>query len=55
MRAADPVHWDRFVESQEMARANVKLEGVLAARRGVAAAVNGGGEEGGAVEEAVED
>jgi hypothetical protein len=56
MRAADPVHWDRFVESQEMARANVKLEGVLAARRG-AAAVNGGGNggEGGEVEEAVED
>ncbi|KAL2146244.1 hypothetical protein VTI28DRAFT_4823 [Corynascus sepedonium] len=27
LREADPVHWDRFVESQEMARANVKLKG----------------------------
>lgn len=31
MRATDPMHWDRFVESQEMARANVKLEGLAAA------------------------
>lgn len=28
LRAADPAHWDRFVESQEMARANAKVEGV---------------------------
>ncbi|KAL2178109.1 uncharacterized protein P884DRAFT_198532 [Thermothelomyces heterothallicus CBS 202.75] len=27
LREADPAHWDRFVESQEMARANVKVEG----------------------------
>lgn len=27
LREADPAHWDRFVESQEMARANVKLKG----------------------------
>jgi len=26
MREADPVHWDRFVESQEMARKNVALD-----------------------------
>ncbi|KAK4236122.1 hypothetical protein C8A03DRAFT_45845 [Achaetomium macrosporum] len=45
LRAADPAHWDRFVESQEMARANVKLEGVATRER-----------EGGSVDEmAVED
>ncbi|KAH6840696.1 hypothetical protein B0I37DRAFT_316012 [Chaetomium sp. MPI-CAGE-AT-0009] len=27
LRAVDPAHWDRFVESQEMARANVRVEG----------------------------
>ncbi|KAK3942265.1 hypothetical protein QBC46DRAFT_256641 [Diplogelasinospora grovesii] len=26
LREADPVHWERFVESQEMARANVSME-----------------------------
>jgi hypothetical protein len=27
LRAAGPVYWDRFVESQETARVSVKLEG----------------------------
>lgn len=34
LREADPVHWDRFVESQVMARKNVKLEEGLDAVEG---------------------
>jgi len=27
LRAADPEHWERFIESQKMARANLKMDG----------------------------
>jgi hypothetical protein len=53
LRASDPAHWDRFVESQEMARANAKLEAVARERQ------DGDGGDGGGVgsveELAVED
>ncbi|KAL2128104.1 hypothetical protein VTI74DRAFT_9734 [Chaetomium olivicolor] len=50
LKASDPVYWDRFVESQEMARKNVRVEG-----EGGKGAVSGGGGVGGAGDEAVVD
>ncbi|KAL2019734.1 hypothetical protein VTK56DRAFT_9271 [Thermocarpiscus australiensis] len=45
LRSADPVYWDRFVESQEMARANAHASGKAAAAVGEGG-VGGGGEGG---------
>ncbi|KAL2157660.1 hypothetical protein VTH06DRAFT_5141 [Thermothelomyces fergusii] len=49
LREADPAHWARFVESQEIARANVKVEG------GGGGGGSGSEEGGDAAETAVED
>ena len=53
LRAADPAHWDRFVESQVMARANVNVEGEGAATGAVVTGGAGAGEEAVVDEEAV--
>ena len=55
LRAADPVYWDRFVESQEMARANVKVEGAERGVNGVGSGSGSGSGRRGSDETAVED